>query len=393
MNDPAHLNASPAKNGEGHCFPIYLDGFATLPLAPEAEASMIEAWGTPGNPSSPHIAGERAARIVASAREAVASLIGALSAEVIFTSGATEANNLALLGSATPSAVRRKIVMSSIEHKSVLEIASHLSKMGFEIVRAPVDANGRVDLTTFEDLIDEHTLLVSLMAANNETGVLQPIAETVALAHSRGALVHCDGAQAVGKVAIDVFELDVDYLSFSAHKMYGPMGIGALYVSSNAPRLAPQTFGGGQESSLRPGTEPVPLIAGFGEAARIASRDLDATKAYVHALSVRLLDRLAARQVRFRRITGDHATVPGSLALQFHGVNADDLCATASRRVSISTGSACRSGQLQTSHVLESMTLSAAEAASVVRIFCHRYLTEAEIVEAADAIAQSVRER
>lgn len=355
---------------------------------------MIAAWGKPGNASSPHVAGERAARLVADARQSVAALIGAMSAEVIFTSGATEANNLALLGTATPAASRRKIIVSAIEHKSILEAAVHLEKSNFEIILAPVDRHGRVNLARFKTLVDEHTLLVSLMAANNETGVLQPVAEVVALAHACGALVHCDGAQAVGKIPIDVFDLDVDYLSLSSHKMYGPMGIGALYVSSNAPRLAPQSFGGGQQGGIRAGTEPVPLIVGFGEAARVAARDLDAVGAYTRALSSQLLTALSDRQIRCHPITGDYLTVPGSLALQFVGMNAEELCASVSRHVSMSTGSACTSGQLRISHVLESMGLTSQEAGSVVRIFCHRYLTDTDIAEAADAIAEVVyRER
>jgi cysteine desulfurase len=392
--NPTQLDVLQAGDATLPASPVYLDGFATLPLAPEAGASMIQAWSKPGNASSPHVDGERAARLVANARESVASMIGAMSAEVIFTSGATEANNLALLGTATPTAVRRKIIVSAIEHKSVLEAAAHLAKFNFEIVLAPVDHHGRVDPAKLEALVDEHTLLVSLMAANNETGVLQPVAEVVAIAHARGALVHCDGAQAVGKVAIDVFELDVDYLSISSHKMYGPMGIGALYVSRNAPRPASQSFGGGQQGGLRAGTEPVPLIVGFGEAARIAARDLNATGEHTRALSSQLLTALSDRQIRCRPITGDHMTLPGSLALQFADVNADDLCASASRRVSMSTGSACTSGQLRTSHVLEAMGLSSRDAGSVVRIFCHRYLTDTDIAEAADAITEAVgRER
>ncbi len=393
MNFPPKIDAFRTESGIANGLPIYLDGFATTPLAPEAASAMIRAWGHPGNPSSPHVSGERAARLVANARESVANLIGATNAEVIFTSGATEANNLALLGIATPAAQRRKIVVSAVEHTSVLKTAARLAALDFEIVLAPVDRHGRVDLKKLETLLDEETLLVSLMAANNETGVLQPVSEAVALAHACGALVHCDGAQAVGKTALDVFELDVDYLSLSAHKMYGPMGIGALYVSSNAPRLEPQSFGGGQQGALRPGTEPVPLIVGFGEAARIAALELDAAGTHVRLLSSRLLHRLAERQVRFRAITGDHNTVPGSAVLQFEGVNAEELCAYASRRVSMSTGSACTSGQLRASHVLEAMGLSSAESACVVRIFCHRYLSEADITEAADAIAEAAHRR
>lgn len=380
-----------SRIGVARMTPIYLDGFATMPLAPEVGAIMAEVWSRPGNPSSPHADGERAARLVADARESIAELINASSAEIIFTSGATEANNLALLGAATDaSRGRNKIVVSAIEHKSVLESAEALRARGFVVVHAPVDRHGRIDIVETERLLDERTLMVSIMAVNNETGVVQPVEEIAARAHAFGALVHCDGAQAIGKVPIDVLSIGVDYLSISAHKMYGPMGLGALYVAASAPRLSPQSFGGGQQGGMRAGTEPVPLIVGFGEAARIASARMAQDNSHGDRLAAIFIGELAARQVRVRRITGDHPVVPGSLAIQFADIDAEQLCLAVSRLVSISTGSACTSGQLRLSHVLESMGYSEEEGRSIVRLFCHRYVDERQIISAAEAIASTI---
>jgi len=374
--------------------PIYLDGFSTLPLAPEARDAMMSVWDFPGNAGSPHALGERAAGIIESAKASVAELIGAMPAEIFFTSGATEANNLAILGIGTSarhvSNPRRRIVVSAIEHKAVLEPARHLAREGFEIAYAPVDRHGLVDVKQLAGLVDDTTLLVSVMAANNETGVIQPIEQVAELTHARGALFHCDAAQAASKIPIDVVALDVDYLSLSAHKCYGPMGIGALYVAAGAPRPEALVFGGGQQMGVRPGTEPVALIAGFGAAAERACSSLKDGVARCSRSADLLLAQLAARQVRFRRITGVHPVLPGSLAIALEGADADTLCSMLAKTVCVSTGSACNSGQIRISHVLDSMGYSEESARSVLRIFCDRTIGEDDVIRAADAIAGAV---
>lgn len=367
--------------------PIYLDGFATLPLAPEARDAMIAVWTQPGNAGSPNISGETAARTIANGREFVADLIGASSHEITFTSGATEANNLAIIGAVRaarnqdPS--RNRILVSAIEHKAVLEPAYALRPEGFEVTRAPVDNRGRLDLVEYAKLVGPDLLLASVMMVNNETGVIQPVKEAAALAHESGALFHTDAAQAAGKIDVDVVELDVDYLTLSAHKCYGPMGIGALYVAASALKPLPLTLGGGQQNGLRPGTEPVALIAGFGAAARAARDRLGSDQAHCSALIKQLFETLEQRQLRFRRVSGDAATVPGAASIQLFDVDADELCARIARVVSLSTGSACTSGQIKTSHVLESIGLSELDARGVIRIFCNRYQNSEEILTAA----------
>jgi cysteine desulfurase len=373
--------------------PIYLDGFATMPLAPEAREAMFAAWENPLNAGSPHVLGERAAASLAGARTAIAELIGAAASEIIFTSGATEANNLALcgvargaLGTGNP---RRCIVVSAIEHKAVLEPAHWLKGLDFDVIVAPVDRRGSIDCAALAALVDERTLLVSVMAANNETGVLQPMPEVVAICRRSGALIHCDGAQAVGKIPLDVVDLDIDYLSFSSHKMYGPAGVGGLYVSATAPTPHPLHFGGGQQSGVRPGTEPVPLIIGFAAAAGLARDRLDADAGHGRLLARRLLAKLDEHQVGCRQITDDAPVLPGSLSLLAPGVEADDLVALLRTTISLSTGSACTEGQVLPSHVLMAMGMDNIEASSVFRVYCNRYNTEDEIDLAAEAIADA----
>lgn len=370
---------------------IYLDGFATMPLAPEAMGAMQNAWQLGGNAGSGHFAGERAAAQVAQGRAAVARLIEAAPSEIVFTSGATEANNLALLGiAATAPAGRRRILIASIEHKSVLAPAELLEKRGFRIECIPVDRSGRIDIASLDAMLAEDVLLVSVMAANNETGVIQPVAQVAALAHTVGALMHCDAAQAVGKIPVDVIDWDIDLLSISAHKCYGPMGIGALYIAAGTVAPKPLLVGGGQQSGQRPGTEPVALIAGFGAAAEVARDRLAEDAEHGQAMVARLLAALADRQIRFATITGDHAVLPGSAALQLAGVDAETLCMAVGQQLCVSTGSACTHGQLRTSHVLEEMGFSEKSAREVIRIFCPRTTSPAMIDRAADMIAAAV---
>jgi cysteine desulfurase len=373
--------------------PIYLDGFSTLPLAPEARDVMLSIWAAPGNAGSPHAAGESAARSITYAREVIADSIGATQSEILFTSGATEANNLAILGVARTALrtgnKRRRIVVSAIEHKSVLEPAQSLKELGFDVVSASVDRFGRLDLDHLAEIVDQNTLLISIMTVNNETGVVQPISDASLIARRAGALVHSDGAQALGKIEFDLTELDVDYFSMSAHKCYGPMGVGALYVAAGTPKPYPLAFGGGQQWSLRPGTEPVALIAGFAEAVKVSKARLDDLE--LEGKASRLFDGLAARQVRLRRITGTNQVVPGSLAIHFEGGDADALCAALARDVHMSTGSACTAGQINMSHVIESMGYSQSDAKGVLRILAHRYLTDADVDRASEAIANGIK--
>ena len=376
--------------------PVYLDGFSSLPIAPEVSAAIVAAFSQPGNAGSPHRAGEEAARRIAQARGDVAELIGAAPGEITFTSGATEANNLALIGVARAlrekGSERTRILVSAIEHKAVLEPAQALAREGFDLITAPVDRFGHLDFEAYRGLLDERLLLASVMAVNNETGVIQPVGEAAAAAHEVGALFHSDAAQAAGKVPLDVAELEIDYLSLSGHKLYGPMGIGALYIAASAPKPAPLFYGGGQQGGLRPGTEPVALIAGFGAAAKLAGQALEADCDHGSILAALFVDELASRQVRYSFVTGDRDVVPGGLSIRIDGVDADHLCAVLANNVQLSTGSACTSGQLRTSHVLEAMGFSTADAAEVVRVFCHRYLNDDDIRSAAAQVAAAIRQ-
>lgn len=370
---------------------IFLDHFSTTPLAPEALAAMQAAWAFAANPHSAHVAGQRAAALVEAARQHIADLIGASAAEITFTSGATESNNLAILGAARAArragSRRRTIVATAIEHRSVLEPAVALEGEGFRCVIAPARSDGTVDLGALAGLVDDDTLLVCVMAANNETGILQPVEAVVAMAHAAGAQVHCDGAQAVGKTPLDVFSLAVDTMSISSHKLYGPAGVGALYVSSAAAvRPEPIQYGGGQEQGLRPGTLPAALATGFGEAARLAGDCLLVDAEHGELLASRFLDRLAERQVRVIR-NGVGAHLPGSLNIAFPGLDADEFVARASSEVSISTGSACSAGEIHDSPVLKAMSLSPNYIRSSVRIFFGRYNSTHDVDVATDILA------
>ncbi|RUV12918.1 cysteine desulfurase [Mesorhizobium sp. M7A.T.Ca.TU.009.01.3.1] len=375
--------------------PIYLDGHSTTPLAPESMNAMAPWWHTQaGNPHSPHLRGMLASQAVERARSDIASLVGADPQELVFTSGATEANNIAIRGTALAALeagiYRREIVVSAIEHKSVLASAGSLRSAGFRIVEAPVDGNGVINIPALERLVSDRTLLVSVMAVNNEVGSIQPLFDVVRISRAAGALVHVDAAQAVGKLALDCSEFDL--ASLSSHKMYGPMGVGALFVSAATQlRPLPVLFGGSQEAGIRPGTLPTPLVVGFGMAAKVSRTRLGPDAAHSRNLSALFLEELRSRQVQFVESISELNRVPGSLSLRFPGNDAISVISRSGDRIAISEGSACTSGQITASHVLLHMGLTQKEASETVRLYFSRYNNEADATEAAVVLSEIVR--
>jgi cysteine desulfurase len=336
--------------------------------------------------------GRQAAEAVETARGHIAALIGAEPREVVFTSGATEANNLAIKGAARfagPSGPRRIITLAT-EHKCVLESVRDLGEEGFEPVILPVGQKGLADLASLEAALRTPTLLVSVMAANNETGILQDIGAIAGLARQAGALFHSDLAQAAGKIPVDVNALGLHLASISAHKVYGPKGIGALYVRRRPRvRLKPLFSGGGQERGLRSGTIPAPLAVAFGEACRLARLDLEADAARIENLRHRLLARLQARIPDLLENAGNTAHLPGAVSLRFPAIRALDLIEACSQDLCVSTGSACTSAEVAPSHVLTAMGLSADQAARTLRLGIGRFTSAADIDQAADFLANA----
>jgi cysteine desulfurase len=370
---------------------IYLDNQATTACDPRVLEAMWP-WFTaqPGNPASvEHAVGRAAADAVEQARAHVAALIGADAAEIVFTSGATEANNLAIKGAARfagPSEQAR-IVTAATEHKCVLESVRDLAAEGFEPVVLPVDPCGALPAARLAEALRTPTLLVSVMAAHNETGFLQDTAALAAVAHAAGARFHTDIAQAAGKIPVDVHAQGVDAASISAHKLYAPKGVGALYVRRRPRmRLAPLFSGGGQERGLRSGTLPTPLIVGFGEACRIALAEMQADQARIMALRGRLLAGLRDG-IPGLAVNGslDHR-LAGNLSLRFPGVRALDLI-DACPGLAVSTGSACTSADIAPSHVLTALGLNPAQAAATLRIGIGRFTSPADIDTAVNLLS------
>jgi cysteine desulfurase len=371
---------------------IYLDHHSTTPLDPRVRDAM-EPWLTErfGNPhSESHMLGRAAAAAVEEARAKVAALIGADAREIVFTSGATEANNLAILGAARfLKGVKRRVVTVATEHKCVLESCLALRDEGFEAVVLGVRPDGLVDPAELERAVAPDTALVSVMAANNEIGVLQPIEEIAAIARAKGALFHTDAAQAAGKVPLDA--ADADLISISSHKLYGPMGIGALYLRRRPRvRLKPLFHGGGQERGLRSGTLPVALCVGLGRACEIAASERDAEAKRVGRLRDRL-ERLLTAAIPGARVNGAEAPrLPGNLNLSVPGVDALALLAEVPD-VALSTGSACTSAEVEPSYVLSALGLDLATARASLRFGVGRFNTEAEIDRAAELIAAAAK--
>jgi len=373
--------------------PVYLDYAATTPVAAEVAQAMSEclsAGGDFGNPSSPHAYGLAAAARIERARAQVAALVGAQAGEIVFTSGATESNNLAILGSARANADRgRHVVTARTEHKSVLDPCRRLEKEGFSITRLTPARSGRIDPAELGTALRADTVLVSVMCANNETGVIEDVAAIGALCRERGIAFHSDCAQAVGRMPLALGELAIDFASFTAHKLYGPKGIGALYVRSGARGLLqPLNYGGGQERALRPGTLPTHQIVGFGVASALAARVLPAEHARLAQLSARLWRGLAA--LGGTHLNGTHAPrVPGIVNVSFEGIQGESLVAGLAE-LAVSTGAACSSDSADPSYVLRALGRDVQLAESSLRFSLGRGTAEADVDLAVDAVQREL---
>lgn len=362
-------------------FPIYLDCHSTTPMDPRVTTVVYEALQKNyGNPHGrQHLYSRLAADSMEEARSMVAYLIGAYPQRVVFTSGATESCNLALWGAARCANNRRnRIVTLSTEHSAVLETARALGESGFEVVVLPVQSDGRIDLDILESTVNDTTLIVSVMAVNNEIGVIQPLSEIGDICHSHGALFHSDATQAPGRIETNVEAWNTDMLSISSHKIYGPKGIGALYIASDK-MLAPLLTGGGQERGFRSGTVPTPLACGFGEAARIAADEWSSDSECIARLSVKMWAGLEGLSSDIYRFGSLEHRVPGNLSFGFPGISGDKVVAMVESEVAISTGSACASHDSSVSHVLTAMGYSESEASTGVRVGLGRFTTEDDI--------------
>lgn len=384
--------------------PVYLDNHSTTRVDRRVLDAMLpyfrEKFGNAG--STGHLFGWESHDAVEHSRRATAQAIHAEPREIVFTSGATESNNLALRGLADRTRRRgNHLVTVQTEHKAVLDPLMRLARRDFQVTRLPVAPHdspqaGRLEVDQVAEAITDQTMLVSVMLANNEIGVLQPVAEIGALCRERGVLLHCDATQAVGRVPVDVRALQVDLLSFSAHKIYGPKGVGVLYVrrSGGAVRLSSQIDGGGQEGGLRSGTLNVPGIVGLARALQLCGAELDAEPLRLAALRTRLLDRLAQEvpdlTLNGPLLTDPQLRLPGNLNCRFPGVDGQTLMMNV-RDVAVSTGSACTSSNPEPSHVLRALGLNDDQVRSSLRFGLGRFNTTEEIDFASEAIGAAVR--
>jgi cysteine desulfurase len=373
--------------------PVYLDNQATTRCDPRVLSAMLP-WFTEqyGNPHSvEHVMGTEAEAAVEDARGHVATLIGADAKELVFTSGATESNNIAIKGAARHAlrsgSERRRVVTVATEHKCVLESVADLVGEGFEPVFLPVRSDGLLEPDLLREALAVPTLLVSIMAVNNEIGVVQDIPALAAIAKQAGALFHTDIAQAVGKIPLDLSGWKVDLASISGHKIYGPKGVGALYVRRRPRvRLAPLFSGGSQERGLRSGTLPAPLIVGLGEACQLAQAEMAEEAKRLATLRERLLDRVRGSIPGLQLNGSEQAHIPGNLNLTFPATTAADLMARVPD-LCVSTGSACSSATIEPSYVLRAIGLTDAAAARTLRIGMGRFTSAADVDYAAAALA------
>lgn len=360
---------------------IYMDHSATTPVDPEIAQSVLKCMVEDfGNASSIHWFGREARKAVEEARQRVAAAIGASPAEIIFTSGGTEADNMAILGIATANCKKGShIITSTVEHHAVLDTCKHLEKNGFTVTYLPVDKNGQVRVEDVAKAINRNTILVTIMHANNEVGTIQPIEEIAKLTKENGAYLHVDAVQSMGKIPVNVNDLGVDLLSVSSHKIYGPKGIGCLYVRKGV-RLTPITHGGAQERKRRAGTENVPGIVGFGLAMEKAARELAAESARLITLRDRLIKGILDK-VDYTTLNG-HATerLPHNVNFGFRFIEGESMLLMLDMKgVAGSSGSACTSGSLDPSHVLLAMGIPHEEAHGSLRLTLGKSNTEADI--------------
>ena len=375
-------------------FPIYLDNQATTPLDPRVLKAMTPYLGEKfGNPhSTSHRFGWEAAAAIDVARGKIANLIGAEAREIFFLSGATEANNLAIKGLAeTYSGKKSRIITVSTEHKCVLESCLACEKWGFETTFLGVGKDGLVDLSDLEKTLDESVALVSVMAVNNEIGVIQPLGEIGGLCRAKGILFHCDAAQAFGKIPLDVAAMKIDLVSLSGHKIYGPKGIGALYIKKSVKRLLiPQMSGGGQEGGLRSGTLPPALCVGFGVAAAIAGDEMSAEAARMKAVFRGFLQTLENSGINFRVNGPVEQRWHGNLSITFPEIDGD-LLLSALKKIAVSSGAACASATEGPSYVLGALGVPEKAAKGTIRVGFGRFTTGDEAEYAAGYIAETVK--
>lgn len=376
--------------------PVYMDHHATTPVDPRVLEAMLPCFQEKfGNAASRnHPFGWEAEKLIEKARAQVARIINADPKEIVFTSGATESDNIALKG--TVEMYREKgnhLITQVTEHKAILDTAKYLEKQGIQVTYLPVDRYGIVDLDELRRAITAKTILLSMMAANNEIGTLQPIAEIGKIAKEKGILFHVDAAQAVGKIPMDVEKMGIDILSFSAHKMYGPKGIGALYVRKKNPRvrLAPVIHGGGHERGMRSGTLNVPAIVGFGKACEIAERETPEETARLLRLRNRLHEWIT-RELEEVYLNGHpEKRLPGNLNLSFAYVEGESLLMGINEEIAVSSGSACTSATLEPSYVLKALGVGEDLAHTSIRFGLGRFNTEEEVDYVAKRVIEIVK--
>lgn len=374
--------------------PIYMDYHATTPVDPEVVEAMLPYFREDfGNPASrTHVFGWRAEAAVEKAREQVSQLIGCKPMEIVFTSGATESNNLAVKGVAWASRERgNHIITTAIEHHAVLDACGRLEKEGFDVTYLPVDRTGLVDPLQVEEAITDRTILVSVIAAHNEIGTIQPLAQIGRICKARGVLFHSDAAQALGKIPLKVEEVQADLLAFSAHKLYGPKGVGALYVRLNRPavKLIPLLDGGGQERGRRSGTQNVPGIVGFGKACEIASRVMVEEGRRLTLLRERLKTGIFHRIDQVYLNGHPERRLPGNLNVSFARVEGEALLLSM-KDVAVSSGSACTSTTMEPSYVLLALGVSDELARASIRFGLGRWSAEEEIDYTVEKLAERV---